>query len=265
MLTPLGHHLVFRAVDSRVIAPHADDQRRLARTLLRVGEDFGLVAFRASGDHLHVECLCDRLAAGRFAQTVGSSLTQQLDLPGFLPVWFEPLVDQRHVENTFAYVLGNAEKHGAANDPLHEASSIGVTLGLSVGPGRLVTRVRGALPKVSRAQLLRILGVRELEPGFRLADLADAAAGAVLLPRLDQTPEACRARRAAVRVALPHAPAGAIAAALECSERTIRRFRAGQPEPTLERAIALRMGHRAALGERASVATLVGGAGAASR
>ncbi|MDP2306257.1 MAG: hypothetical protein Q8P18_09550 [Pseudomonadota bacterium] len=251
-MPPLGFHLVFRARDSRVIAPDVGAQRTLAVTLHRIGERYGLCAFRASGDHLHTANLCDRAAAGAFAQAVGSALTQTLGIStGFGSTFLKPMLDQPHVEEVFAYIHRNAEKHGVGNDPTHEASSIQALLGLRVAPSPFIPRVRARLPRVHRGQLLKLLGVAELAPMVRIDLLADAAAGAVGLAHLDDTAPAVRARQAAVRLALPTVPLGAVADALALSERTTRRYRSTDADPSLERMIALRMGHRAALGDRA--------------
>ncbi len=251
-MPPLGFHLVFRARDSRVLAPDVAAQRMLAVTMHRIGERFGLYAFRASGDHLHTGNRCDREQAAAFAQALGSALTQSLALPvGFAATYFEPMLHQRHVEETFTYIHRNTEKHGVGNDPTHEASSIQALLGLRTAPAGFIPRVRAVVPKVRRAPLLKLLGVEALEPCVRIELLADAAAGAVGLTTLDLSDLAVRARGAAVRVAASSAPLDLIAAALGFAERSARRARSAPPEPALEQMIALRMGHRAALGDRA--------------
>ncbi len=251
-MRPLGFHLVFRAVDSRVIAPDTAAQRTLAVTTHRVGEAFGLYAFRAAGDHFHVAAQCDRPSAGRLAQALGSALTQALDLSsGFGPTFLKPMTNQAHVEETFAYVHRNAEKHGVGNDPMHEASSLPGLLGLRLVPPGFIPRVRSLLPRVHRGQLLGLLGVDALEPCVRIELLADAAAGAVGLPTLDGTLLSTRARASAVRLALPTVPISALADALDLTERSVRRLRTWNQEPDLDRMVGLRMGHRAALGDRA--------------
>jgi hypothetical protein len=249
---PLGFHLVFRATDSRVIAPDTAAQRVLAMTTHRLGEAHGLFAFRAAGDHFHLAAACDRASAGRLAQALGSALTQALELgAGFATTFVKPMVHQAHVEEVFRYVHRNAEKHGAANDPTHEASSLQGLLGLRVVPPGFLPRIRTLLPRANRALLLKMLGVEALEPCVRVDLLADAAAGVVGLAALDASLPARRARAAAVRLSLPTVPLPALAAALGLSERSMRRIRAAAPDPALERMIALRMGHRAALGDRA--------------
>jgi hypothetical protein len=252
-MRPLAFHLTFRCVDSRVVAPDVPAQRRVASVIHRVGEPYGLLAFRAAGDHLHLAATCDRADAGKLARSVAGQLTKHLDLPGFLPTHFTPCFEQAHAEEAFLYVLRNAEKHGVTNDPSHEASSIGALLGLRVAASAYIARVRQAFPSLDRRTLLGVLGVRELAPAFQMDCLADAAAGAVGLADLDGSDASVAARAAAVRVAVASVSLAAVAAALEVGERTARRYRSEEADPVLERAIGLRMGLRAALGDRARV------------
>jgi hypothetical protein len=249
----LGYHLNFRAEDSRVLAPDVAAQRRVAEVLHAVGEGYGLLAFRAAGDHLHVAAACDRTEAGKLARSVAGQLTQRLALPGFLPAHFTPCRDQRHLEEVFFYVLRNAEKHGVSNDPTHEASSVGALLGMRVAPGPFLARVRRAVPALDRDLLLAIVGVRALDPLVSLPLLADAAAGAVGAVALDQSRLATAARIAAVHLGLRTASPAAVAEALDMSERSIRRHREADADAFLLRAIGLRMGLRVALGDRARV------------
>lgn len=246
----LGYHCVFRLADSRAIAPTVAARRALARTLFEIGVPAGLLAFRGSGDHLHAELVGDREAAGAFAQAAGSALKQRLALPvGFLPTHLEPIDDQRHLVRTFAYVLRNAEKHGVVDDPMHEASALPELLGFRVAGSAILPRVRALLPTTNRAQLLEILGVRELEPACVASWLADAAAGAVGIVGLDGRSDlTVRARAAAARVSDGVLDNDVVRDVLAVSERTLRRLRAMPREPALERAIQLRMGLRAALG-----------------
>jgi hypothetical protein len=251
-MQPLGFHLVFRARDSRVIAPDIAAQRTLAVTTHRIGERFGVYAFRAAGDHLHVAALCTREDAGHLAQALASALTQALDIAcGFAATFLRPMLHQGHVEENFRYIHRNAEKHGVANDPTHEASSLQALLGLRVAPAGFLPRVRAALPRVHRGQLLALLGVDALEPCVRVDLLADAAAGALGRAALDTSGESNRARAAAVRLAGPIVPPAALAATLGVCDRSVRRWRSAPADPALERIIALRIGHRTALGDRA--------------
>ena len=55
----LGHHIMLRLDDSRVIAPVVEDRRAMARAVLKAGRPFRLLAFRAADTHLHLEVACD--------------------------------------------------------------------------------------------------------------------------------------------------------------------------------------------------------------
>ena len=254
-MEPLAYHLVFRTVDGRVIAPGGAAQRTIASACHDIGERSGVVAFRASGDHLHLQAVCDRAEAGALARRVAGSLTRRLTLRGFAPAHLTPCRHQGHVEETFFYILRNTDKHGVTNDPLHEASSIGALLGMRLVAGSFLARVRRTVPTVDRATLLAVLGVRALEESVRLDALAHAAAGAVGLPVLDRSAAATAARAAAARVALRSAAEVAVAEALGISARSLRRYRSEEATPALERAIGLRMGLHVALGDRARLDT----------
>ena len=253
----IGYHIVFQTPSKRIIAPDVAAQRRLCGVVHQLGERRGVVAFRAAGDHLHVETLGDRDSAGVLAQATGSALTQALGLPGFNPAYFEPINDNDHLERAFFYILRNAEKHGVTNDPKHEASSIQALLGLRRAPTTFLPRVRAAFPTLSRESLVKVLGLAELKPTFLLEDLADAAAASVGLATLDRSHLAFEARASACRVANGKAPTGAVAHALGVSERTVRRFRSEPPDVLLERAIAHRMGMTLALGDTARLQQVV--------
>jgi hypothetical protein len=257
-MEPLAYHLVFRTVDGRVIAPGVAAQRTLASACHDIGERSGIVAFRASGDHLHLQAVCDRAEAGALARRVAGSLTRRLTLPGFAPAHLTPCRHQGHVEETFFYILRNTDKHGVTNDPMHEASSIGALLGMRTGCGPFLARARRLVPTMDRAMLLAVLGVRTLEESVHLAHLADAAAGAVGLAALDGSTVAAVARAAATRCAAHLATTGALEQALGISARSLRRYLAEPANPALERAIRLRIGLRIALGDRARVDLPVG-------
>jgi len=253
----LAYHLTFRAVDGRNLTPTSAACRALASLALTHGERHGLLAFRASGDHLHVLAADNRAGAGLLARTLAGALTRRLGLPGFEPARLRPVEDRRHLENAFFYILRNADKHHADHDPVQDASSLGALLDLRVAPPAHRARVRAHLPTLTREALLPILGVAALQEAVTVDALADAAAGAVGREALDGSAEARQARAAACRVGATVLSRDAVAQALGVHERTVRRALRTPGGSALERMIRLRMGHRAALGERANPARAV--------
>lgn len=253
----LAYHLAFRAWDGAPIAREPGARRVLARTVTRIGDAYGLLAFRSAGDHVHVLLATDH--PGRAAQAIASGLAQRLQVVGgFSGAWQEPVREQRHLESAFRYVLRNSTKHATRGDAMHEASAVQELLGLRLGGTGLVRRVRSMLPGIDRAVLLQALEVASLDEHVEGAWLADAAAGAVGAVSLDQAGrEVTRARAAAARVAgdLAAAEAGAL---LGWSERSVYRARAAAGTPSLEKAIRLRMGLRKALGVRWELDTPIG-------
>ncbi len=245
----LAWHVTHALSDRRVVATEAADLRVVARTVIEAG-GAGLLAFRASDNHVHTLFAGDRASAGSFARDVANALHNRLDLPvPFEPTDIRPIRAQGHLGSTFRYVLGNAENHGAAHDRLFEASNLPDLLGMrSIGALTRV-RVRAMLPRVDRAFLLALLGIDALAPAFDPALLVEAACAAAALPSLaTRTPAAVAARIAAMHVAAPHLSPRESDALLEVPSRTGRRLR-GQPrDEALIVAIGLQIDLRLRLG-----------------
>ena len=90
----LGHHIRIRLHDHRVIATTAEQRRLVARVVLHHGLRYNLVAMALADSHLHIEAMCARIAAGRFAHGIEASLRQRLRLPvGFAQYTPEPSVE----------------------------------------------------------------------------------------------------------------------------------------------------------------------------
>ena len=198
---PLGHHLVLRLRDSRVIAPHDGARRRLARAIFAASASSGLLAFRAADTHIHILATCGRREAGQLARRVGTRLKQSLALPvGFAPAHIRPVQSQGHLGRCFWYVLRQEAHHGLVTDPWHEASALPDLLGLRTLAPWVAANVRAVLPRTTRAELLDCLGAPDLharEPRWdHLAESAAAAAGLAHVAGL--TPAAVGARTAAV-------------------------------------------------------------------
>ncbi len=249
----LGHHVTLRLVDDRVIARTPSAFRAASRAAHRAGAGRGLLAFRLVDTHGHAVLQCDRRSAGQFAHALELALRIVLDLPvPFEPARIRPVTDQKHLRFSTVYTLRQDQRHGVRLDPLHDGSSLPDLLGLRVLGTGLAERVALALPRVSPADLLPLLGA-ELSPlPLQLSPLADAAAGALALPDLDgQGAPRVLARRAAVQVALgSQLPVREVGDLLRITARSVRRI-ATEPAPDeLVRAVCLQLRLRAALAAR---------------
>ncbi|MCC6524906.1 MAG: hypothetical protein IT373_19780 [Polyangiaceae bacterium] len=290
----LGHHVVLKLYDERVIAPTPAAQRVLGRTALRVGEGFPLVALRAADTHIHLLVACDEATARELARRVAGSLRRALALPvRFDRARATPVVDQRHLLNSFRYVLRQHARHGIASDPLFDASNLPDLLGMRLLGAFTQAHVGALLPRLARPELRALLGVPELdEPRpVSLDDLADAAAGAAGLADLcDRSRAAVAARRAAAQAVAHSTATGATAAcatatgataststathpsarelasALGVGQHAVRKLLLQPVEPALLRAVRLQLRARAALRTRALAGAALAGdlAGAAS-
>jgi hypothetical protein len=235
--TPLGFHVMLRLRDDRVIATSTWMRRRLARVVLEQCADFGLLAFRAADTHLHLEVACARAAAGELARRIEIALGRCLRLGGpFAPAHVRAIESQRHLQNTFHYILGQDARHGLSSDPLFEASNVPDLLGARLLGGYTLANVRAHLPRV-RAHDLPL----ELpdSPAHRsLAQLADAAAAAACLGELHGKSQAVRdARCAALALANGRASVAELASLLAITAPTVRHLRAVPARPELVRAI----------------------------
>jgi len=241
---PLGHHIRLRLLDDRVIARDDNERRLVARVVLRLGKDFGLLAFRCADTHLHMESTSDRPASGQLARRVEITLTQRLPHDvGFSTARIDPIVRQDHLYNAFDYILRQDKHHGIQMDPFHDASVLPELLRFRAGPSYVRTNVEAFLPRVTQADLVKHLGDLSLDRAIEtFAPLADAAAASLALPSLEgNRPNVVLARAGAVVVASPHLMQKEIASLLQRSPRTISRL-ARHPVPaTLVEAIELQL------------------------
>ncbi len=248
--TSIGYQLVLRLQDDRVIAPHATSRRALARSVLAVGRERGLLAFGAADTHLHLLVLCDRGAAGLLARSLETALGSELELSvSFSTPAITPIHDQRHLGAAFAYVQRNARKHGIADPRTTEASSLHDLPSLRTIAPWLAERVRQALPRVRRTDLLEILAMPQLGvDGDVSGDLPDACAAVFGLADLaGRSTEAVRARATGVALATGLWTSGAIAAALGVTGRTVERLRLHPVAPADLEGLRRQFAWRAAL------------------
>ncbi len=255
-MSVLAWHFNNSLVDRRVIARSVAQRRLLARSVIRIGDEHGLAAFRCSGTHLHYLLFCDRPRAGRFLQRVNESLRRGLGLPvGFSQAYGKAVDSQRYLRTAFSYVVGNTAKHEIDYDPLHEASVLPDLLGMRVLGAEAPRIVRESLPGVNRRKLLGYFGISALEPADDARWIVEAAAAALALPGLGEGGrDGLRARCVAAHLVGSRLADAELSSLMEVSTRSLRRLRLREPEPGLLHAVglqvALRRGHAARLAAR---------------
>jgi hypothetical protein len=240
----LAHHLCIRLVNNALIAPTARARRLLARAIFARAHELELLAFSLADNHLHLLVACLRAAAGELARTLELSLGRSLALEaGFSPALIKPVEDGWHLDRCFRYVLRQPERHGIGGDPLREASNLPDLLGLRPLGAATAAAVREHLPRIKRADLLALLGVRALGPSDGgLEHLVEAALAASALPSLDgSSREVLAARRAALEVIGCRLPVREAARLLGTGERMLFRLRQRPVDAALVQAIRLQL------------------------
>ena len=244
---PLGYHITLRLEGDRNLAPTMEARRLFARTVLTVARTFVLLACRWVDTHGHLEMLGTRKEAGELARRVQIALQHALH-PGasFLPAHFTPMFTLAHVKSTFRYIMGQREHHELTIDPRHDASNAPDLLGARTTGLWTAVHVRRHDARLKRAHILEALAMEDPDV---IADppldcLADAAAAAVCLSELDSSALGVTARIGAVHVA-KDATTTEIAALLQVSTRSVRRFRTRTADPAVVRAIRQQLAMRA--------------------
>ena len=248
-MSALAQHVMLRLRDDRVIAPSVAARRLLARVVLSVSRDKGLLCFRAADTHMHAVVMGTKEDALELARRVEIALTLRLGHSvGFAPAHVRSIESQHHLQRAFWYVLRQEEHHGLDSDVHHEASNLPDLLGLRPMGAYTADIVRSHLPRVHRAELVERLGLADPIPAdLSLVPLAGAAAAALAIADLrGRTREAVLARRAALRVARDLRRPGEAAATLGLSERTARHMaRCRDETPTsVVRAVHLQLALR---------------------
>ncbi len=250
-MEPLAWHVTMRRSVDRVIAPGAEQRRKLVDVCLQIGRDHGLFLLGAPDTHVHTAVETDRRDAGRFARDLETALCKHLDLgAGWAPAHFTPVEDQRHLRSLRSYILGNGRHHGSTDDPWLEGTNLPDLLGARLNGAYTAGRLRALLPRTTRALLLDLAGLDDLVDLPDPDRLVDAAAAALGLPRLEGRGNAVlRARRAVIAVGESLGLSGAtLAEMLALDRRSVLRLRASAPDPVLSRAIGLQCDLRRRLG-----------------
>lgn len=260
-MTTLGHHVMLRCEDDRVLAPGPAQRRALARSIYKVAGDAQLLAFGAADTHLHMEVLGERDAATSLVQRVGCSLHWSLSLGSrFTPARLKPLADYGHQRSTFHYVQNQQRRHEVRSDPLMDATSLPDLLGMRViDCGSLHQLVREQFPRLQRHEILQHLGLSSLEPATpdqleslvragQHALLRDAAAGAVAVGALvGQRDEVVAARTALAQLLAPYTKPADLRTVIHRSSSVTRRTLKRAEWPRLQRAISLQISLRVEL------------------
>jgi hypothetical protein len=251
----LGHHLVLRLGDDRVIAPSPALRRLWARRLAALSAELPILAWKVVDTHIHILVLGDSEQARELVRRLRIWLARTLQLGVPLELQrMKPLADRSHMEAAFHYVLRQDDHHGVPVDPAQESSALADILGLRVLCPQLQDRVREHLPRTRREALLRLLGVDRLEEAVEATVLLESAKAAFALDSIVGLDEyGRRARRAALVAGRPLGPAR-LARMLEVEEATASRLSRVEVPPADLRAVRLQMGLRLALRAKESLA-----------
>ena len=224
----------------RVIAPTEAERRLLARTVLTVGRDFPIVAFRWGDTHGHMAVAADEIVAAEGARRIESALKQRLELPvSFARVEVTPIRDVWHMKNVVRYIFTQDERHGFDNDPRHEASSLPDALGLRTLGANTALKLKEQQPRLRRADLLDMVHMADPDGPVRWdGDWCDAVAAAIC--RADGSgkhPDALEARSALVHLAGESFSPVEIRDRLDVSARAYGRLLGIAPTAAMKRAV----------------------------
>jgi len=241
----LGQHIRCRLENSAFIANSLEKRRLVASTILSLGQPYDLMSFGLADTHLHMGNAGDRDGT-ELARRVEISLTLKLKRGvGFRKVKVTEVHDQWHLERVFGYVLEQDEHHEVHADPLREATNIPDLLGMRVTGRYTIGNVRKTLPRVSRARLLRLLGVDELVPADGpLEHIEPAAAAALCLPDLAGRSElALTGKRAVIKIVGDRLNTTQLGDLLGLHRTTINRLRRRPVDFEVVKATRLQLGH----------------------
>ena len=224
----------------RVIAPTEAERRLLARTVLTVGRDFPIVAFRFGDTHGHMAVAGEEAVAAEAARRIESALKQRLQLPvSFARVEVTPIRDVWHMKNVVRYTFTQDEHHGFRNDPLHEASSLPDALGWRALDTPTAFKLKEQQPRLHRADLLGMVRMADPQGPVRWdGDWRDAVAAAIC--RADGSGkhrDALAARSALVHLAIDSFSPAEIRDRLGVSARAYGRLLEIMPSGAMKRAV----------------------------
>jgi hypothetical protein len=234
-MSALGEHIRCRLRNDGPIAATPERRRVVARIILEKGRDFDLLAFGLADTHLHL-AKGEAGAGGELARRVEIAITRRFGLEvGFERVRIEAVVDIWHLYRVFEYVLRQDRRHKIETDPLREATNLPDLLGLRGIGGYTAGNVRRLLPRVTRGQLLELLGAPKLAPADGPVErIVQSAAAAICRPQLiGYSHEVQAARRAVIAIAEDRLGSPRLAALLDVHRATVNRLRKMPPDGVL--------------------------------
>jgi len=240
----LGYHIRLRLVDDGPIAQSAEERRTVARVVLEQGRGKDLLGFGLGDNHLHAETASSEPTAKELGRRIALSLGHHLPLKvGFTGAYLKPIEEGRHLYNCFRYVLGQDLHHGLELDLLREGTNLPDLLGARVLGQYTAANVRRLLPRITREDLLQLLGLESLGPiDGELDRVVGAALRAAGLSELaGRTPETVAARQAVVRIVGFRETAEQLAHRLKIGIRTVDRMRDQEGDPRLVWATMLQL------------------------
>ncbi len=244
-MTELPWHLVLHA-EGVPIAPRTAARRELARTVYRIADTRGLLAFGAAEDQLHAVVVCARQQAQGVARQLAVALRSRLGVGVPLcPDQLHELRDHSHLRSVFHLVLNQRNRHGLHSDPFLDASSLPELLGARLLRTGSVELVRELLPDVGHQDLLPHLAMPRLERYPALIQPVDAVAGALALGDLHAHRELGLLGRATlVATCAPMLSTTELSWLLGLSVAGVERLRQVQVPDRLLRAVQLQLGIR---------------------
>ena len=243
----LGHHVILRLGDDRVIAPSRAERRRWARRLCSLARDVPIVAWKLADTHLHLVVLTDRAGVDALVRRLRIWVTSALRPGVSLEVQrTKPLSGQSHLEAAFHYALRQDIHHGVETDLMQDASALPDILGLRVLSPELPLRVREHLPRLRRDALLAHLAVPALEVALHAEHLLESALAAFAIDAMGLDKVDVQARRAAIAAAAGLGPTR-IADLLGVTPQAVCRLARAPVSAPDVRAVRLQMALRAQL------------------
>ena len=251
-MAALGFHLRLRFMEDRVFAGTRAERCALAALVFRADHHQRVLTFRAADTHLHFAFLSNQEECLQFSRCVAIALQKQFRYGTPLqPPRLKAFNDIHHLASTFHYILDQERHHHIRIDPLSEASNLPDLTGLRLGGRYACDLLASHLPRVTMADLLGHLGVRDLtppglDPRFLLPS-ASAAIGRVALTR--NAPACQQARAAAAHLGRNSLQTRVVAEHLCMDGRSVRRLAALHVPPALVEAVRRQVALRTRLAE----------------